>query len=97
MNAIAIISLAALFTVCVGLAFWCEYEDGIVGHAALALMATMSGLTLLDIANGSRYEFSEMGAWLYLGMAMFMLRHAMRAFINVSNKRKKERANAGKT
>lgn len=74
-----LVALAVLGLTCTVLALWCEYKDGLVGHLCLVSIATMVLYTVADAAE-NHYEFLPAMVVVYVAMAVFMLRHALRAW-----------------
>lgn len=81
-----IITLGAMVAILAASCFlmWAEnYEDGIVGHAGLACMAMAAFVVLYSAWHGTQYEFQPSSMVLFVGIAIFMLRHTYR-FIRFS-------------
>jgi len=81
LNYAATTALVVMMCVCIALALWCEYKDGIFGHLGLILVGVSSFLVLLDMANGTVYQYQPLTVFLFVGIAIFMLRHLIRAVI----------------
>lgn len=82
MDAVTMIGMAALAVLgltCGALALWCEYRDGVVGHLCLATVATLALYAAID-ATENEYELLPVTAGVFVAMAVFMLRHALRAW-----------------
>lgn len=77
---VGIAALAVLGVVCGALALWCEYRDGIVGHLALALCAICALVVVLEGLDADEYRLLPTSAGVFVAMAVFMLRHAWRAW-----------------
>jgi hypothetical protein len=83
MDTITLIGICSLFVLGVTsgvLALWCEYNDGIIGHASLALMTVCTLVVVMDALDGSAYQFLPTTTAMFSAMACFMLRHAFRAW-----------------
>lgn len=77
---IGIISLAVLGVTCGVLALWCKYKDGVIGHIALAWVSLCSLVVVIDALDGVNYSFLPTTSGTFAAMALFMVRHAYRAY-----------------
>lgn len=83
MDTLTIIGVCAagvLGTTCATLALWCKYRDGILGHVSLAGVAICALIVVLDATDESEYELLPTTTGVFVAMAVFMLRHAWRAW-----------------
>ena len=69
-----------LGTICGLLALWCHYKDGVVGHLALISVSICALVVVLESLDGPGYELLPTTTGLLVAMALFMLRHAWRAW-----------------
>ena len=76
---VGLVALTILGLTCTALALWCEYKDGVVGHLCLATIATLVLYTVVG-ATEIDYELLPAMVGVYVAMAVFMLRHALRAW-----------------
>ena len=88
---IVVSALSALAIVGFGLALWCEYQDGIIGHAALFIVGGSALLLLIDMLDGAKYQFSPLTIAIFAGCAIFGIRHAANAVKFHRKARKEER------
>jgi hypothetical protein len=77
---IGLFALAVLGITCATLALWCKYKDGVFGHLALGLVALCALVVLVDATEEGGYELLPTSAGIFVAMAIFMLRHASRAW-----------------
>ena len=75
---IVLASAGVILFVSLYLALCRDYDDGIVGHIALAGMALSSAAPLYEAYEGSDYEYLPTTALMYAAVAVFMARHAYR-------------------
>ena len=73
-------SSAVVLTVSVVLVFHPEYEDGLFGRIALALLSVASYIRLMDLVatDFTRRPFGTVAVVLWFGLALFMARHLCR-------------------
>jgi uncharacterized membrane protein YeaQ/YmgE (transglycosylase-associated protein family) len=76
---IGLVSMLVLGAICGALALWCKYKDGVLGHAALGLVAICALVVAIDWWEGAVYQFLPTTAGVLLAMALFMTRHFVRA------------------
>ncbi len=76
---ITVIALVIIAILSISLALWCEYKDGIFGHAALAVMGSCAILMLIGIWHGQDFHYNTLSVGMFIGMAVFLLRHAINA------------------
>lgn len=76
---ISVITLIAIVAIACFLAFWSEYKDGIFGHIALAMIAGSAVLMLIGIWQGLDFYYHPLVVGMFIGMALFLLRHAVNA------------------
>lgn len=77
---IGVISLLILGATCAALALWCEYNDGVLGHASLAIIALCALVVAIEATEGAGYQFLPTTSMTFVAMAGFMVRHAWRAW-----------------
>ena len=75
---IVLASAGVILFVSLYLALCRKYDDGIVGHIALAGMALSSAAPLYEAYEGADYDFVPTTALMYAAVALFMARHAYR-------------------
>lgn len=75
---IVLASAGVILFVSMYLALCRRYDDGIVGHIALAGMALSSAAPLYEAYEGADYDFVPTTALMYAAVALFMVRHAYR-------------------
>ena len=78
---IVLASAGVILFVSLYLALCHNYDDGIVGHIALAGMALSSAAPLYEAYEGADYDFVPTTALMYAAVAVFMARHAYRFHI----------------
>ncbi len=74
------LSLIVIIGICVALVFWHDYEDGIVGCISLGIMAVPALPMLIGLWHGYDLYYSPLVTAMITGMAIFLLRHAYRAW-----------------
>lgn len=82
MDITTLIGLAALMVLgatCGTLALWCKYKDGVLGHAALGVVAVCALLVGIDWLDGAHYQFLPTTTGVLVAIAVFMVRHFVRA------------------
>lgn len=75
---IVLASAGVILFVSLYLALSRNYDDGIIGHVALAGMALSSAAPLYEAYEGADYDFMPTTALMYAAVAVFMARHAYR-------------------
>lgn len=75
---IVLASAGVILCVSLYLALCRNYDDGIIGHVALAGMALSSAAPLYEAYEGADYDFMPTTALMYAAVAVFMARHAYR-------------------
>jgi len=75
---IVMASAIVILVVSLYLAMSKNYDDGVIGHAALGGMALASAAPLYEAIVGVDYSFVPTTALMYLAVAVFMTRHAFR-------------------
>lgn len=69
----------SVFLVCLSLVLHPDYEDGLIGRIALAAMAVAGITRFMDIvAAGAATPIAHIGVLLWIGLALFMMRHLYR-------------------
>lgn len=77
-NEIAVMSLLVLGVVCTVLALWCKYNDGLIGKMGLAAVALSSGVGVIHYVERHGPDYDAICAVVFVGMAIFMVRHLWR-------------------
>lgn len=77
---IGVIAVAVLGIICTLLALWCQYKDGVVGHLALGTVAICAIVVVFEATDGAGYEMRPTTTGIFVATALFMLRHACRAW-----------------
>lgn len=75
---IVLASAGVILCVSLYLALCRNYDDGIIGHVALAGMSLSSAAPLYEAYEGVDYEFMPTTALMYAAIALFLARHAYR-------------------
>lgn len=75
---IVLASAGVILCVSLYLAMCRHYDDGIIGHVALAGMSLSSAAPLYEAYEGVDYDFMPTTALMYAAVAVFMARHAYR-------------------
>ncbi|MHB0965556.1 MAG: hypothetical protein ACYC36_03790 [Bellilinea sp.] len=75
---IGFISLLVIGIVAAFLWFRRDYEDGLIGHLALAGLAGTALVAVIKSAGGYQYYFMPEVVVILVCVALFMLRHAYR-------------------
>ena len=65
----------AVSVVCTLLVLHPQYNDGIIGRLGLTLIAIAAFARAATVISGTSYTVSNVGAMLWIGLAIFMLRH----------------------
>lgn len=76
---ISAILIGIIVCISFGLALWCQYKDGIFGHLALVLMGGSGTLLLMGIYQGRDFYLHPLVVGILLGIAIFLVRHALNA------------------
>ena len=77
-NIIILVSSVTILLVSLYLATCQKYQDGVIGHLALAGMSIASAVPIYEAGSGMLYEFVPTTALLYAAVALFLARHAYR-------------------
>jgi EamA domain-containing membrane protein RarD len=77
---IGVISLLILGVASTSLALWCKYDDGVIGHIALALMSLCALVVGMEAFDETEYQLLPTTSAMFAAMACFMVRHAYRAW-----------------
>ena len=75
---VVLASAGVILFVSMYLALCRKYDDGIIGHVALAGMAFSSAAPLYEAYEGADYDFVPTTALMYAAVAIFMARHLYR-------------------
>lgn len=75
---IVLASAGVILCISMYLALCKRYDDGVIGHVALAGMALGSAAPLYEAYEGADYDFLPTTALIYAAVALFMTRHAYR-------------------
>ena len=79
MNLLAFVCASIVFAVCVVLVFHKDYEDGLIGRLALALIGIASLARIIGILeSGFEVRLSPITITLWTGLAIFFGRHIYR-------------------
>lgn len=74
-----LVAAAAILLCAVFLVFHCQYEDGVIGRAALAVLALAELIVLMEwYHEGQAYEVLPTTYAVQIAVALFMLRHVYR-------------------
>jgi hypothetical protein len=65
----------AVSVVCTLLVLHPKYNDGILGRLGLSAIAIAGFARAATVLSGASYEVSNVGALLWIGLAIFLLRH----------------------
>lgn len=63
--------------ICTMLILHPQYNDGILGRIALSLIAIAGYARAMTIISGTSMSISNVGAMLWVGLSIFMIRHYM--------------------
>lgn len=77
-DALFVLSVAVIGIIAFILVFEHHYEDGVIGRAALGIVALMSISVVFSEIAGDRYGMPPEVTWLLVGVAIFMARHYYR-------------------
>jgi len=77
-NVIILVSSVTILLVSLYLATCQKYQDGVIGHLALAGMSIASAVPIYEAGSGMLYEFVPTTTLLYAAVALFLARHAYR-------------------
>lgn len=83
MQIIGFSAIGILFAISSWLILWCDYEDGIIGKAALALISVGCLVRLIELTEDDPFEYSEVSVLVLVGVALFFMRHLWRTYQNV--------------
>lgn len=76
---IYVVAAAAIAAVAAFLVLNCEYEDGFVGRVALVIMFIAGAAIAAEaFIEGDEYDIRPANMAMFLGVAIFMVRHAYR-------------------
>jgi len=64
-----------VFVVCCVLVLHPDYEDGLIGRVALAVIAVASFGRFATVISGTSEAVSNVGSLLWIGLAAFLTRH----------------------
>ena len=80
MQIIGFSAVGILFVISSWLILWWDYDDGIVGKIALALISLGCLIRLIELTEDDPFEYGDVSVLVLAGMAIFMSRHLYRTW-----------------